>query len=75
MITKDDVDQKVLAAVVATCGHGLYLGYRYLRDGHVNPLSVAALVFMFVGTCLAAFMLRRPRVVGNASDVPARHDP
>jgi len=42
----DKLAEKLLVAVIATCGHGLYVGYKYLRYGRVNPISVGLLIFM-----------------------------
>jgi len=58
-----DPDQKLLAAVVATCGHGLFLGYKYLRDGHVNPIGIWLLAIMAGGTIFAILMVRRAHLL------------
>lgn len=48
----DRLGEKLLALVVATIGHGLYLAYKYLRHGRVNDVSVGVFAFMAVLTAL-----------------------
>lgn len=51
-MTSDDFGAKVLAAAVATGGHGLYLGYKFLRHGRVNDISIGLFVLMLAVTAI-----------------------
>lgn len=48
----DRLGEKLVAAAVATIGHGLYLAYKYVRHGRVNDVSVGILAFMAAVTTL-----------------------
>jgi len=43
---------KTIGLAVATIGHGLYLGFRYVLHGHVNKINVGILVFLAAFTFL-----------------------
>jgi len=51
-MTTDDFGTKVVAAAVATGGHGLYLAYKFVRHGRVNDISIGLFVFMVVLTTI-----------------------
>lgn len=54
-----------MVAAVATGGHALLLGFKFLRNGHVNSVSLIVLGFMAACTAAGyAYLLRlrrRPR--------------
>jgi hypothetical protein len=57
MVTNERADkfgEKILVAVVATVGHGLFLTYKYFRHGRVNDISIGILVFMAAVTLVGA---------------------
>jgi hypothetical protein len=51
-MSTDDFGTKVIAAGVATAGHGLYLAYKFVRHGRVNDVSIGLFVFMVVLTAV-----------------------
>ena len=53
-MTTDDFGTRVLAAAVATGGHGLYLLYKFIRYGRANDISVGLFVFMVLLTTIGA---------------------
>lgn len=72
-MTSDDFGIRVLAAAVATGGHGLYLVYKFVRHGRVNDISIGLLVFMVVLTTIGTIVyLRLKRSEEAASWAVAR---
>ena len=50
----DRFAEKLLAAVVAVVGHGLFLAYKYVRHGRVSTAGLIVLAFMAAVTALGA---------------------
>ena len=53
----DQLAYKTMGLGLAAVGHGAYLGYKYIRYGHVNEISVGVLVFLWVFTLVATGVL------------------
>jgi len=61
---------KTIALAVATIGHGLYLGIRYVLHGHVNKINVG--IFVFLAAC--TFLLSVVVVLMKRTERRARED-
>ena len=53
----DQLIYKLIGLIVATAGHGLYLAYKYVRDGHVNDISVGLLIFLTAVTIVVTIVV------------------